>query len=123
MMMERFKWHVGDKVTFHTASLSSGLDVILAGTLSGPNSPPTIVIVPIERLNQMMGNLGRAMLFFIRIDRSEFANSVIRAIDGRFANSAYGTTTETDWGWRNNACSNSAFCSSACSSSRWSSRL
>jgi putative ABC transport system permease protein len=97
-MMKRFKWHVGDKVTFHTASLASDLDVTLAGTLSGPNSPPTIVIVPIERLNQMMGNRGRAMLFFIRIDRSEFANPVIRAIDSRFANSAYETTTETELG-------------------------
>jgi putative ABC transport system permease protein len=98
MMMKRFKWHVGDKVTFHTASLDSDLDVTLAGTLGGPSPPPTIVIVPFERLNQMMGNLGRAMLFFIRIDRSEFANPVIRAIDSRFANSAYETTTETELG-------------------------
>jgi putative ABC transport system permease protein len=72
--------------------------VTLAGTLGGPNPPPTIVIVPFERLNQMMGNHGRAMLFFIRIDGSEFANPVIRAIDSRFANSAYETTTETELG-------------------------
>jgi putative ABC transport system permease protein len=98
MMMKRFHWQVGDKVTFHTASLDSDLDVTIAGNLGGANPPPMIVIVPFERLNQMMGNLGRAMLVFIRVDSSESAPAVIRSIDSRFANSAYETTTETELG-------------------------
>ena len=31
-----------------------------------------MVMVPFERLNQAMGNRGNAVLFFIRIDRSEY---------------------------------------------------
>ncbi len=97
-MMERYHWKIGDKVTFRTPSLPSDVDVTIAGVLGGGNPPPSIVIVPFERLNQMMGNFNRAIFFFIRIDRSEYANSVIRAIDGRFANSEFETITETELG-------------------------
>jgi len=98
MMMQRFRWKVGDNITFHTPSLPKDLDVSIAGVLGGGSPPPTIVIVPFERLNQMQGNLNKAVLFFIRIDRSEYANFVIRAIDERFANSAFETITETEMG-------------------------
>ena len=63
----------------------------IAGTLDAPNAPPNIVIVPFERLNQAMGDRGNAVLFFIRIDRSESANAVIQEIDSRFANSEFET--------------------------------
>jgi ABC-type antimicrobial peptide transport system permease subunit len=69
-----------------------------SAVLGGPSPPPTIVIVPYERLNQMLGNLNKAVLFFIRIDRSEYANYVIKAIDERFANSSFETITETEMG-------------------------
>jgi putative ABC transport system permease protein len=98
LMMKRFKWQVGDKVSFRATSLPTDLDVTIAGSLGGANPPPMIVIVPFERLNQMEGNINKAVLFFIRIDRSEFATSVIREIDDRFANSAYETITETELG-------------------------
>ncbi len=98
LMMKRFRWQVGDNITFHAPSLPSDVDVTIAGVLGGGNPPPSIVIVPFERLNQMMGNINKAVLFFIRIDRSEYANSVIRAIDSHFANSAFETTTETELG-------------------------
>ena len=98
MMLKRFRWQVGDKVTFRAPSLPTDLDVTIAGSLGGANPPPSIVIVPFERLNQMEGNINKAVLFFIRIDRSEFAASVIREIDDRFANSAFETITETELG-------------------------
>jgi putative ABC transport system permease protein len=97
-MMRRFKWKVGDKVTFRATNLPSDIDITIAGSLDGVNAPPNMVLVPFERLNQAMGNRGNAVLFFIRIDRSEFANSVIREIDSRFANSAYETSTQTELG-------------------------
>jgi putative ABC transport system permease protein len=97
-MMKRFDWKVGDNITFHAPSLPTDLDVTIAGVLGGGSPPPTIVIVPFERLNQMGGNLNKAVLFFIRIDRSENATMVIHAIDDRFANSTYETITETELG-------------------------
>jgi putative ABC transport system permease protein len=98
LMMKRFRWRVGDNITFHTPSLATDIDVTIAGVLGGPTPPPSMVMVPFERLDQAMGNHGRAVLFFIRIDRSEFATAVIHAIDSRFANSAYETITETELG-------------------------
>src|SRR6202162_205815 len=98
MMMARFRWKVGDNITFHAPSLPTDLDVTIAGVLGGGSPPPTIVIVPFERLNQMGGNRNRAVLFFIRVDRSENATPVIHAIDSRFANSAFETITETEMG-------------------------
>jgi len=97
-MMKRFKWKLGDNITFRTANLPTDIDVTIAGSLEGANVPPTMVIVPYERLNQAEGNLGKAVLFFIRIDRSEAANSVINEIDSRFANSAFETSTQTEMG-------------------------
>ncbi len=97
-MMKRFKWKIGDNVTFRAANLPTDIDVTIAGSLDGANVPPAMVIVPFERLNQAFGNRGNAVLFFIRIDRSEFANSVINEIDSRFANSAFETSTQTEMG-------------------------
>lgn len=97
-MMKRFGWHLGDNITFNATSLPTDVDVTIAGVLGGPSPPPSIVIVPFERLNQMMGNINKVALFFIRIDRSEYATSVIRDIDSRFANSPFETITETEMG-------------------------
>jgi len=97
-MMKRFKWKVGDKVTFRASNLPTDIDVTIAGGLTGANLPPTFVLVPFERLDQAMGNRGKAVLFFIRIDRAEYASQVVREIDERFANSAYETVTETEMG-------------------------
>jgi putative ABC transport system permease protein len=105
-MMKRYRWKVGDAVTFHTANLGSDIEVTIAGSLEGANAPPTMVMVPFERLNQAMGNRGNAVLFFIRIDRSESANAVIREIDSRFANSAFETSTQTELGVAQNRLQN-----------------
>jgi len=105
-MMRRYQWKVGDNITFHTANLPSDIDVTIAGSLDGANAPPNMVMVPFERLNQAMGNRGNAVLFFIRIDRSESANAVIREIDSRFANSAFETSTQTELGVAQNRLQN-----------------
>ena len=97
-MMKRFKWKLGDNITFHAANLPTDIDVTIAGSLEGTGVPPTMVIVPYERLNQAEGNPGKAVIFFIRIDRSEYATSVIYAIDSRFANSSFETSTQTELG-------------------------
>ncbi len=97
-MMKRYQWKLGDKITFSATNLPTDIDVTIAGSLDAPNAPPNMVMVPFERLNQAMGDRGNAVLFFIRIDRSEFANAVIHEIDSRFANSAYETSTQTELG-------------------------
>ncbi len=97
-MMKRYHWHIGDKITFSATNLPTDIDVTIAGSLDAPNAPPNMVMVPFERLNQAMGDRGNAVLFFIRIDRSEYANAVIHEIDDRFANSAYETSTQTELG-------------------------
>jgi putative ABC transport system permease protein len=105
-MMKRYRWRIGDNVTFHSVNLPTDVDVTIAGSLDGANAPPNMVMVPFERLNQAMGNRGNAVLFFIRIDRSESANPVIREIDSRFANSAFETSTQTELGMAQNRLQN-----------------
>jgi putative ABC transport system permease protein len=97
-MMRRFHWKIGDNITFRATNLPNDIDITIAGTIEGAGAPPSAVIVPFERLNQAFGNRGIAVLFFIRIDRSEFATAVIHEIDSRFANSAYETSTQTELG-------------------------
>ena len=97
-MIKRFKWHLGDKVSFHSSTLPSDVEVTIAAGLEGAGLPPTFVIVPFERLNQAMGDRGNAVLFFIRIDRADAAPGVINAIDSRFANSRFETLTQTEMG-------------------------
>jgi len=97
-MMKRFRWHIGDNVTFHTSNLPSDIEVTIAGSIDGAGAPPTFVLVPFERLNQAMGDRGNAVLFFIRIDRADAATGVINAIDSHFANSQFETLTQTEMG-------------------------
>jgi putative ABC transport system permease protein len=49
-----------------------------------------------------MGDHGNAVLFFIRIDRSESAPEVIHEVDSRFANSPFETSTQTELGMAQN---------------------
>jgi putative ABC transport system permease protein len=101
-LMKRYRWKVGDNVTFRATNLSADIAVSIAGSLDAPNAPPNMVVVPFERLNQAMGDHGNAVLFFIRIDRSESANEVIHEIDSRFANSPFETSTQTELGMAQN---------------------
>ena len=95
--MKRLDWKIDDQVTLHGLTTPGDIAFTIVGT-SGDLGPDNVVLVPLERLNQMQGNLGQVILFFVRIDRSEFAATVIRQIDDRFANSPAETETQTELG-------------------------
>lgn len=96
-LMKRFNWKVGDKVTLHGITTPAELSFTIVGTL-GDRGPEDAVLVPLERLSQMEGDPGRVILYFVKLDRSEFAETVIREIDDRFANSPAETETQTELG-------------------------
>ncbi len=56
------------------------------------------MIVPIDRLNQLEDFQGRVAVFFVKADASEFAQPLIKQIDGRFANAPFETSTQTELG-------------------------
>ena len=96
-VLKHYKWKVGDNVTLHTLSPPSDINFTIAGIL-GDRVPRDFVILPLDRLDKMEANHGRVMVFFIRADRSESANTIIHEVDSRFANSAFETTTQTEMG-------------------------
>lgn len=96
-LMKRMHWKIGEQVTLHAITAPGDIAFTIGGT-SGDRGPEDLVVVPLERINQMEGNLGQVVLFVVRIDRSEFASSVIRQIDERFANSPAETETQTEMG-------------------------
>jgi putative ABC transport system permease protein len=96
-LMKRFKWKVGDKVTLHGITTPVELSFTIVGTV-GERGPQSAVLVPLERLNQLEGNAGLVVLFFVKLDRSEFATTLIRDIAGA------GRTRDGDAGGRARMC-------------------
>jgi putative ABC transport system permease protein len=96
-LVRRFQWKVGDNIILHGLSLPTDLSFTVAGTMDGQVSR-NLVIVPIDRLNQMEAFEGKVTVFFVKADASEFAQPLLKQIDGHFANSPFETATQTELG-------------------------
>jgi putative ABC transport system permease protein len=73
------------------------LSFTATGTLASKVTD-NVVIVPIDRLNQLEDFQGRVAVFFVKADASEFAPPLVKQIDGRFANAPFETSTQTELG-------------------------
>lgn len=98
-LMKRFKWKVGDNVILHGLAPPADLSFTIAGTLGGPGqATDNLVMVPIERLNKIEDFQGKVAVFFVKADASEFAQPLLKQIDGQFANAPSATSTQTELG-------------------------
>ena len=96
-LMKRFQWKVGDNIILHGLAPPADLSFTIAGTLASKVTD-NVVIVPIDRLNQLEDFQGRVAVFFVKADASEFAQPLVKQIDGRFANAPFETSTQTELG-------------------------
>lgn len=96
-LMKQFKWKVGDNIILHGLAPPADLSLTIAGTL-GSLLTDNSVIVPIERLNKLADFQGKVAVFFVKADASEFAQPLLKQIDGQFANAPAETSTQTELG-------------------------
>ena len=96
-LMKRFNWKIGDNVILHGLAPPTDLNFTIAGTL-GNQVTDNLVIVPIERLNKIEDFQGKVAVFFVKADASEFAQALLKQIDGHFVNAPYETSTQTELG-------------------------
>jgi putative ABC transport system permease protein len=96
-LMKRFNWKIGDNVILHGLAPPTDLSFAIAGTL-GNQATNNLVIVPIERLNKIGDFQGKVVIFFVKADSSEFAQPLLKQIDGQFANAPSETSTQTELG-------------------------
>ena len=82
-LMKRFEWKVGDNVILHGLAPPTDLSFTIAGTL-GNQVVNNLVIVPIERLNKIEDFQGKVAAFVVKTDASEFAQPLLKQIDGHF---------------------------------------
>jgi putative ABC transport system permease protein len=96
-LMKRFNWKIGDNVILHGLAPPIDLSLTIAGKL-GNQATDNLVIVPIERLNKIEDFQGKVAAFFVKADASEFAQPLLKQIDGQFANAPFETSTQTELG-------------------------
>jgi len=96
-LMKRFNWKIGDNVILHGLAPPIDLSLTIAGTL-GNQATDNLVIVPIERLNKLEDFQGKVAAFFVKADASEFAQPLLKQIDGNFVNAPSETSTQTELG-------------------------
>ena len=96
-LMKRFNWKIGDNVILHGLVPPTDLSFTVAGTL-GSQVTDNLVIVPIERLNKLADFQGKVAVFFVKADASEFAQPLLKQIDGHFVNAPFETSTQTELG-------------------------
>jgi len=98
-MMERFGWHVGDRVTFTGTVFPFSLDMRIAGTYTGPaqNAPICHYALVNELLRRTMpSRADKTMAFLIRTRTGASPAAVSREIDEAFLNSEVQTRTESE---------------------------
>jgi putative ABC transport system permease protein len=96
-LMRRFNWKLDDNVILHGLSPPGDLSFTVAGTLASQFTD-NLVIVPIDRLNNLVDFEGKVAIFFVKADASEFAQPLLKEIDARFANAPFETSTQTELG-------------------------
>ena len=96
-LTKRFQWKVGDNIVLHGLAPPTDLSFTIADTL-GSRQTDNLVIVPIDRLNQIGEFEGKVAIFFVKADASEFAQPLLKQIDERFANAPSETSTQTELG-------------------------
>jgi len=101
VIADRFGWNVGDRIplqgTIWTGTWEFNIRAIYEGTRSGDDeSQFWFQWKYLEERRQASFGGGTVGWYTVKIDDSDQAVTVTRAIDDRFSNSAYETSTETE---------------------------
>jgi putative ABC transport system permease protein len=92
-LAEKFHWKVGDRITLLGSPYGVNLDLTLRGIFSG--GPDDQLWFHWDYLNEALGRLNIAGMYFVRIARPEIASRVAQAIDQMFRNTDAETKTES----------------------------
>jgi putative ABC transport system permease protein len=96
-LIKRFAWKLGDNIILHGLAPPADMSFTIAGTLRDQVTN-NVVIVQIDRLNKITDFQGKVAVFFVKADASEFAQPLLKQIDGQFANAPAETSTQTELG-------------------------
>jgi putative ABC transport system permease protein len=92
-LMKRYGWKVGDKIILR--SIEGDLELTIEGALTREETDEFIVFRR-DYLTVLPTDSGKVIFYWIKVDRSESIPGVIKAIDSRFANSSFPTTSESE---------------------------
>jgi putative ABC transport system permease protein len=95
-LMERFRWKVGDRITFLGAMWPCDLDLVIRAVYRGNGIDETMVFFHHDYMDEELGKLGLVGTFWIRADNADAMPQVIERIDKAFANTDAETKTETE---------------------------
>jgi putative ABC transport system permease protein len=96
--MEKFDWRVGDEVTLRGSVFPVNLTFKIVGEIPQRGNP-IILWFPRQYLEEAMqpyGGFGHVGMLWVQVDRPEYLNTVMTAIDDLFRNSEAETATETE---------------------------
>jgi len=96
-LMAKYKWRVGDNVIVQGIVPPMDLPLNIVGELED-QTVENVIIVPIERLDQIALFHGKVGVFFVKADRSEWAKPLVKEIDNAFADAPFETLTQTEMG-------------------------
>jgi putative ABC transport system permease protein len=96
-LITKYQWKIGDNVIVHGIVPPVDLELNIVGELKD-KAVENVVIVPIERIDQIDLFRGKVGVFFVKADRSESAKPLAKEIDRTFADSSFETLTQTEMG-------------------------
>lgn len=97
-LIDRFGWHVGDRIALRGTLYPVNIELELVGVLGG-KAPPIILMFRRDYLEEILGKPGRVNLLWVKLDSSDSIAPVIESIDAEFANSTDQTQTESEEGY------------------------
>lgn len=96
MLMERFGWKVGDKVTLQGALWPCDLELTIRGVYTGGGGDETILFFHHSYFDELMDNRGITGTFWLRVRDAEIMPELSAHIDTAFRNTNAETITETE---------------------------
>lgn len=104
-LMQKYRWHIGDKVSLFGVQDEIPVTLEIVGTL-GPKAPPNYFIFRRDYLKEVYNTLPHRVdpaydvdLFWIKADSAASIPLVMKEVDETFRNSAYETLTESEAGF------------------------
>ena len=101
VLMKRFGWKVGDRITLKRQIFPFDPELTIRGTYDHPVQTTT-VFFPMEYFQQSTGNRGEVGTFWVKVKDPKQMAAISQQIDAMFKNSDYPTETFTEKDFQQN---------------------
>jgi len=95
-LLERFRWKLGDRITFQAGLWPCDVELVIRGVYHSEGLDETLVFFHHDYLDELLGRRGMVGTFWIKVANADVIPDLIARVDAAFHNTDAETKTETE---------------------------